>query len=263
MYEFPETLYNDVAFNQKTKEYDLILPQNRPTAIFFDLDDTLFDHQYSDHAGLAAAFEHNGAFANLPTDELIPTTGGIMDGLWPQVMAGELSLEDWPIVAFQQLFAHYDMASELAVCQTAAQHYRQGYLTTWRTIDGAIELLDQLRGEVMIGVITNHLTVEQRLKLDQLKLGPFIDFMVCVDDADAAKPDAPMFELALQKANAQPENVVMVGDSWSHDVMGATALGMPAVWLNRGGRVCPDPTLATEIQSLRPTENLVRLLLQR
>lgn len=235
--------------------------QKSPTAIFFDFDDTLFDHQFSDHAGLRAVHQHFPAFAAIPDAEFVHVGEGIMDRSWPQVMAGQLTQENWYIQSMQTLFEHYQVPSDAENWQEASRQYRQTYLGTWRIVDGAIDLLEALHGTVKIGVVTNHLVEEQEPKLDQLNVRPYIDFMVCVDEAGAPKPERPMFDMALGLADVQPEKVVMVGDSWSSDVIGATAVGIRTVWLNRWGMACPDPQLVTEIKSLQPTERVVDLLL--
>ncbi|MGQ9585072.1 MAG: HAD family hydrolase [Anaerolineae bacterium] len=53
------------------------------------------------------------------------------------------------------------------------------------------------------------------------------------------------------------KQVTMVGDSWRSDVGAALAAGVRAVWLNRGGRECPDPGKAVEIQDLRALPTLL------
>jgi putative hydrolase of the HAD superfamily len=54
----------------------------------------------------------------------------------------------------------------------------------------------------------------------------------------------------------------MVGDSWTADVLGAQAVGMRAIWLNRHGATCPDPTIVTEIAALEPLDTVADLILQ-
>jgi putative hydrolase of the HAD superfamily len=53
--------------------------------------------------------------------------------------------------------------------------------------------------------------------------------------AGAAKPDARIFEQALQLAGVAPEQAVHVGDSIENDVEGARALGIRAVLVARDG----------------------------
>ena len=46
--------------------------------------------------------------------------------------------------------------------------------------------------------------------------------------------------MALNSTGLNPEEVVHIGDSMSSDVKGASALGIPAIWVNRGGREVPE-----------------------
>ena len=64
------------------------------------------------------------------------------------------------------------------------------------------------------------------------------------EDARSYKPRAELFELALNQTGLRAEEVVHIGDSMSSDVKGASALGIHAVWLNRGGREVPEGVTA-------------------
>ena len=76
-----------------------------------------------------------------------------------------------------------------------------------------------------------------------------------------AKPAAQVFQVALSRLGGTPDQAVMIGDSWSSDILGATGLGIRAIWLNRYDRRCPDAGLATEIRSLEPVDDVVDLIL--
>jgi len=65
--------------------------------------------------------------------------------------------------------------------------------------------------------------------------------------AGAAKPDARIFEQALQLAGVSPEEAVHVGDSIENDVEGARALGIRAVLVARDG---PAPEGVEAVSSL-------------
>ncbi len=64
------------------------------------------------------------------------------------------------------------------------------------------------------------------------------------EDARSYKPRAELFELALNQTGLKAEEVVHIGDSMSSDVKGASALGIEAIWLNRGGREIPEGVVA-------------------
>ena len=46
------------------------------------------------------------------------------------------------------------------------------------------------------------------------------------------KPKRPIFELALSKAQAKKEEVLMVGDSFSADIVGGEMFGIDTCWFN-------------------------------
>jgi FMN phosphatase YigB (HAD superfamily) len=47
-----------------------------------------------------------------------------------------------------------------------------------------------------------------------------------------SKPNPLLFQHALKSMGAKPHQAVMVGNSWRHDIFGATRSGMDGVWLN-------------------------------
>ena len=60
------------------------------------------------------------------------------------------------------------------------------------------------------------------------------------EDARSYKPRKELFELALQKTGLKPDEVIHIGDSISSDIMGASVVGINALWLNRFGTSIPD-----------------------
>lgn len=67
-----------------------------------------------------------------------------------------------------------------------------------------------------------------------------IEHLVTSDDAQAYKPRREMFDLALQKLDLTPDDVLHVGDSRSSDILGAHNLGIPVAWINRTGKPAPQ-----------------------
>ncbi len=65
------------------------------------------------------------------------------------------------------------------------------------------------------------------------------------------KPHPSIFEAALKLLEAEPHAAVMVGDSFAHDIQGATRLGMKGVLVSRSGRSAPPPGDVPIIRNLR------------
>ncbi len=57
------------------------------------------------------------------------------------------------------------------------------------------------------------------------------------------KPHPSIFRAALSLLSVSPEEAVMVGDSYPHDIEGARAVGMKAVLLRRAASPLPDTAI--------------------
>ncbi len=91
------------------------------------------------------------------------------------------------------------------------------------------------------------------------KNGLTFDAVITSEGARAYKPRARIFEIALARLGAEPEQVVHVGDSLTADVEGAGRLGIRTVWVNRAGvvRGASDPKPDHEISDLTPLPELL------
>jgi HAD superfamily hydrolase (TIGR01549 family) len=93
---------------------------------------------------------------------------------------------------------------------------------------------------VPLGVISNHNDALPGI-LAYHEIGRFFRTVTYSQEAGAEKPDRRVFDLALQRAECRPEEAVFVGDSWEADYVGASRLGIRAIWLNRRGLSPPAP----------------------
>lgn len=64
---------------------------------------------------------------------------------------------------------------------------------------------------------------------------PYLDFSITSHEVGAEKPSPIIFERALERAGARPEDAVHVGDQLSSDVAGAANAGINPVLLDRDG----------------------------
>ena len=64
---------------------------------------------------------------------------------------------------------------------------------------------------------------------------PYLDFSITSHEVGAEKPSPVIFERALERAGARPEDAVHVGDQLSSDVAGAANAGINPVLLDRDG----------------------------
>lgn len=234
-----------------------------PKAVFFDLDDTLFDHLHSTRQGLQTICQTYPGFLHHPIDDLFADYTRLLDEVHLRVLAGSLTQDEARLERFRRFFQlrHSYVEDLPTAIEHAARLHRATYQANRQVVVGAVPLLEYLHGKVTIAVVTNNVVVEQVEKLRYLKLDHLIDELVVSEEVGFIKPDPRIFQAALQRVGCSAEEVVMIGDAWKADIVGATQLGIRAVWLNRTGNACPDPTLATEIRSFEPLEDALQIIL--
>jgi HAD superfamily hydrolase (TIGR01509 family) len=67
--------------------------------------------------------------------------------------------------------------------------------------------------------------------IDRLGLNHVVDAVTSSDEALSCKPDPGIYQVALDKADCCPTDVLFVGDSLRHDVEGPAAMGMRTAWM--------------------------------
>jgi HAD superfamily hydrolase (TIGR01549 family) len=233
-----------------------------PRAVLFDLDDTLFDHHRSARAALSgvhATFASRVAFDDFERHHI-----HYLEEMHIEVLAGRVPLDDARRERFRRVFAALGLTIDERTTDAVASAYRDGYMSARRAMDGAAELLAELRPLARVAIVTNNLLEEQQNKLEYCGLASLIDALVASEDVAVSKPDPAIFRIALERVGVLTEDAVMVGDSWQADIVGAHAAGIRAVWFNphRLPRPAADFDV-DEIDSLRPAREVVARLLKR
>ena len=70
------------------------------------------------------------------------------------------------------------------------------------------------------------------------------------------KPDIRFYQEALRRCGLQPQDVLMVGDSMTTDILGAQAAGITSVFFDRRG----EGISGLEVSELRIIQSLPELL---
>lgn len=132
------------------------------------------------------------------------------------------------------------LARELGIHEEAEVLARRVYdefgdPARWRAYDDVAPAFERLRARGMrIGIISNW---DARLEglLRGLELGGMIDAVVSSAVVGLRKPDPRIFELACRELGVDPSESVHVGDHHYADILGARAVGMTPVLIDRHG----------------------------
>ena len=95
-----------------------------------------------------------------------------------------------------------------------------------------------------LAVLTN--CDDDLFRATQPALGVVPDEVVTAEQVRSYKPRLAHFEEFARRTGAASDHWVHVANSWVHDIVPASRLGLPRVWVDRD-RTGHDPSLATEV----------------
>lgn len=219
-------------------------------AVFFDIDDTLYDQSRpfanavhkvcGDVPGVAdndlylASRRHSAEVFQAFAKKTIPSDETYIRRARETMAEFGIELSDERAIRLQRAYAsHNDHATRLSPTMQ-----RMLALCATRT---------------RMGIISNGSESRQLAKLRSLGTYEWIapEAVFISDAVGLAKPNPALFRLACERLGVSAENSAYVGDSLSLDVAGSNAAGMTSVWFNRRypaheGEPIPSWTVTSE-----------------
>ncbi|GBC93271.1 Putative HAD-hydrolase YfnB [bacterium HR15] len=125
--------------------------------------------------------------------------------------------------------------------------------------EDTLPVLNALREQYRLFLITNGPAQEQRRELRLLGLEPYFEVVAIEGELGVGKPDPAIFLHVQEQLRLDPKQILFVGNSWEHDVQGALRVGWQAAWLDREGMPVPEPNAPVPV--LRSLQELRTLLL--
>jgi putative hydrolase of the HAD superfamily len=133
--------------------------------------------------------------------------------------------------------------------------------TLMRLFPETLEFLGTLRARGLpLALVTNGDAREQRDKIERHGLAPFFDAILIEGEMGVGKPDAVVYERALNAlgVTAGPD-VWMVGDNLEWDVAGSQRVGLRAAWIDRPGLGLPPSATVKPDRIVRALAELTRV----
>lgn len=192
-------------------------------AVFFDIDDTLYDTsgfaELARKAALGTMIDAGLPLSNqeayLLLREIITEKGSNYDKHF-NVLTKRVFGEERPLLIALGMITYHNVKFALL-----------------RLFPDTMSTLIYLKkNNYQLGVISNGLTIKQWEKLIRLGLYHFFDDVVTSQEAGSEKPDSKIFQLALDRMGCQANKSVMVGNKFTEDILGATNAGMSAILVN-------------------------------
>ena len=122
----------------------------------------------------------------------------------------------------------------------------------WYREDDAIPTLEKLTSKgYTLGLISNTSNdMNVQGILDRQGLRPFFKCIVTSAGLGIRKPEAAIFQAALDELHVTPAACAMVGDLLSADVLGANRMGIYSIWITRRTEIPDDGELPIQPQAV-------------
>ncbi len=176
----------------------------------------------------------------------------------------EEHLADDALSFLLQFYGYPASRMDPQVLRQAVDIFYAPEMTAWRLVADAKQVLESLRADgCRLALLANYNCdrVFQRT-IDYLGLRPYFDVCLCSAAVEYRKPDPRFFQIVLDRWDALPYEVVVVGDSLVDDVQGGLELGALTAWMN--GATSPqvaqqNQLVAHQVQPDAVVHNLEKL----
>ena len=219
--------------------------------IFFDIDDTLYDStRLTEEARKNSIYAMIDAGLNIrdvdflyrKLSEIIKRYGSNYPKHYDKLLE-ELNLRWDPKI--------------IAAAVVAYEKTKHAYLKPY---PGVISTLIELKKRYKLGIISNGLAVKQCEKLVHMNIHNFFDYIIISELVKHEKPSLEIFRIALNIADAKPEESVMVGNNPVEDIEPAKKLGMITIRIRRGKYKNLESNADFEIENFDEILNVIKII---
>ena len=201
--------------------------------LFFDLDDTLWDFQKNSAIVLEQLFSEFELRDKLKTDfsSFLENYKKVNLAFWSDYYKRKIDKQFLRNQRFHETFKlfNYDNYGEnLLITEQYLTRAPKGNFLK----DNCLEVLDYLKGNYQLHIITNGFKEIQHIKLDGTGIRKYFKNIIISEEHDLVKPDEKIFRLAERLVNTSSESCVMIGDSLESDIEGALNAGWEAIYLS-------------------------------
>jgi putative hydrolase of the HAD superfamily len=201
--------------------------KNNITDIFFDLDHTLWDFEKNSALAFETIFKKHQIDINL--EEFSKYYVPINFKFWEEYRQDKITQAELRYGRLKSVFdclQHEISDDDIHLISEEYIHYLPQFN---HLFEGAIEILDYLKPNYNLHIITNGFAQIQKNKLSNSNIGHYFQTITNSEMAGVKKPNPIIFQYALNLAKTRKENSVMIGDCIEADVKGAINSGFDAI----------------------------------
>ena len=217
--------------------------------LLWDIDGTILNFLEAEKNAIRQGF----AEFNLGecTDEMLAKYSAINKKYWERLERNEITKPQVLEGRFYEFFESEGIRTDVAADFNSRYQVNLGNTICFN--DDAYELVSSLKGKVKQYAVTNGTKVAQANKLKRSGLDQIFDGVFISDEIGVEKPMQGFFDAVWEKIGpVQKDEVMIIGDSLSSDILGGNNAGILCCWYNPKKQKRPeDLRIEYEIENLQ------------
>lgn len=207
------------------------------TAILWDVDGTLLDFCAAEKAAIQKLFEEFGL--GECSEEMLGRYSRINRTYWERLEREEITKPEVLVGRFREFFETEGMSGTIAPQFNKKYQLCLGDTIVYR--DDSLNIVRSLQGKVKQYVVSNGTVVAQTKKLRLSGLGELMDGIFLSEQLGVEKPNVEFFNRVFaQTGSTCRDQVMIVGDSLTSDILGGNNAGILTCWYNPEKAARPD-----------------------
>lgn len=226
--------------------------------IFFDLDNTLWDHRRNAKLALEDLFrrEQIREKYSLTFEEFHKEYFTVNENLWAQIRDGAIDKEYIRKFRFHNTFLFFGI-DDFELAQRFEINFLDEIVSYNHLVEGAFELLEYLsQKKYRLHVLSNGFKEVTYRKCELSGIKNYFETITSADEINIRKPQPEIFEYALNKSGTKKAESVIIGDDWTADIEGGLAFGMQAIFFD----VFNDNYTAENVKTVKKLSEIHELL---
>lgn len=199
-----------------------------PQFVFFDLDNTLLDHDSAEAGAHNDIYRSNPELQQVSIEDWLDTYKRINHNLWLRYQGGEIDRHELQRSRFKDSMIQLGIPSERS--DEIGTEYMNFYRNHWSWVEGAKEAVEKVSESCPVGIVTNGFLETQQLKIEKMGLDQYTDIFVITEEIGVMKPHQKVFDVATERAGVDRDSILYVGDSYSSDIIGGRNAGWRTAW---------------------------------
>ncbi|MGJ9381754.1 HAD family hydrolase [Salipaludibacillus sp. CF4.18] len=227
--------------------------------IAFDLDNTLFSHEKAFKQAIEECYltylgKHVLKKEHVPYQQFFPVFKQNSDSFWGKFEKKEVSGDEYRRLRFNESMKFLKLPYGDELADEFHAYYYNIVDEYSEPFTGLHELLSYIdKKGIPMAIITNGTTDTQYKKVEKIGASKWIpsDNIIVSEEVGYSKPAREIFRIAEKKLGLTAEEMLFIGDSWDHDVIGAKKAGWEVIYLNSREEVsCKDVHPYAEVKTM-------------